>query len=346
MAAKNINIYILCLQFLFICFLLFLFSSNSYPIHIPRGVTAPDFSLSTVDGKALSLSDFKDKLIVLIYWRPDQNRSLLAIKEGQDIFVKYRDKQVQVLGLIADDVNMDVVHKILNDNKIKYPVFIDSNRQVYGAYGIRVYPMTLIIDKTGKLVYDLPGHSLTYKNTLEGHVRHILGEIDDKELQAMVSPHNVHIDESLLIAHRRYNLAMKFVELGFFDLAMGIDEKSIEAEKDYAPSHLLLGYLYLNANDSEKAFEEFNIALELDSSLHDAKTGLGATLVLKGEVDLAIGLLNKAAEGNPNPEMTYYELGKANELKGDKNLALEMFKKSADNLMENWILPSYIPECK
>jgi tetratricopeptide (TPR) repeat protein len=346
MAAKNINIYILCLQFLFICLLVVTLSSSSYPINIARGVTAPDFSLSTIDGHPLSLSDFKDKLIVFIYWRPDQKRSILAIKEGQDIFTQYKDKQVQVLGLISDDENKDAVNKILNDNKIEYPVLIDSNRQVYGVYGIRVYPMTVIIDKTGKIVYDLPGHSLNYKNALEGHVRHILGEIDDKELQAMVSPHNIYIDPSLLKAHRRYNLALKFVELRFFDQAIGIVEKSIEAEKDYAPSHLLLGYLYLNANDSEKAFEEFNIALELDSSLHDAKTGLGATLVLKGEVDLAIGLLNKAAEGNPNPEMTYYELGKANELKGDKNLALEMFKKSADNLMENWILPSYIPECK
>jgi len=323
-----------------------LLTGSSYPVNIPHGVTAPDFSLNTVDGRSLSLSDFKDKLVVLIYWRPNQDRSLLAIKEGQDIFARYRDKQVQFLGLIADDVNIDVVHNILIDNKIEYPVFIDSNRQVYGTYGIRVYPMTVIIDKTGKLAYDLPGHSLTYKNALEGHVRHILGEIDDMELQAMVSPHNIHIEESLLKAHRRYNLALKFVELRFFDYAIEIVKTSIEAEKDYAPSHQLLGYLYLNGNDSEKAFDEFNMALKLDSGLYDAKTGLGATLVLQGEFDLAIKLLNEASAGNPNPEMTYYELGKANELKGDMNMAMEMFKRSADKLMEHKILPSLISRCE
>ena len=306
MGVKNINNYILCLQFLCICLLLFLLSSSSYPINIPRGITAPDFSLNTVDGKSISLRDFKDKIVVLIYWRPDQGRSLLAIKEGQDIFVKYRDQQVQVLGLVSDDVNMDSVHEILNDNKIKYPVIIDSNRQVYGVYGIRVYPMTLIIDKTGKLIYDLPGHSLTYKNALEGHVRHILGEIDDKELKAMASPHNIHINNSLLKAHRRYNLALKFAELRFFDQAIGIVKDSKEAEKDYAPSHVLLGFLYLFVNDSEKAFDEFNLALQLDSGSHDAKTGLGAALVLQGKPDLAIQLLNKAAAENQNPEMTYF----------------------------------------
>jgi len=295
MAAKNINIYILCLQLQCICFTLIVLSSSSYPINIPRGVTVPDFSLRTVDGKSLSLSDFKDKFVVFIYWRHDQDRSLMAIKEGQDIFAKYRDKQVQVLGLIADNENMDAVQKIITDYKIEYPVLIDSNRQVYGVYGIRVYPMTVIIDKTGKLVYDLPGHSLNYKNALEGHVRHILGEIDDKELQAMVSPHNIQINESLLKAHRRYNLALKFAELQYFNHAIGIVKKSIEAEREYAPSHVLLGYLYLHANDSEKAFDEFNIALELDSGLYDAKTGLGATLVLQGKFDLAIQLLNKAA---------------------------------------------------
>jgi len=270
----------------------------------------------------------------------------MAIKEGQDIFARHRDKHVLVLGLISDDVNIDAVHKILTDNNIKFPVVIDSNRQVYGVYGIRVYPMTIIIGKTGKLVYELPGHSLNYKNALEGHVRHILGEIDDKELQAMVSPQNVYIDESLLKAHRRYNLALKFVELRFFDHATGIVKTSIEAKSDYAPSHLLLGYLYLYANDSEKAFDEFNAAIKLDSGLHDAKTGLGATLVIQGKPDLAIQLLNKATAGNPNPEMTYYELGKANELKGDMNRALEMYKESADKLMEHKILPSSTSECK
>jgi len=44
--------------------------------------------------------------------------------------------------------------------------------------------------------------------------------------------------------------------------------------------------------------------------------------------------------------MTYYELGKANELNGDMNIALEMYKRSADKLMEYRILPSYTPECK
>jgi Flp pilus assembly protein TadD len=270
----------------------------------------------------------------------------MAIKDGQDIFMRYKDKELQVLGIIADDENQEAVQQILRDNEIDFPVLIDSGRQVYGAYGIRVSPMTVIIDKGGKLAYDLPGHSLTYKSVLEGHVRYVLGEIDDEEMQEIVSPHNLHIEESVLKAHRRYELAMRFVELRLFDLAMDAARRSIEAERGYAPSHILLGFLYLDGNEINKAHEEFKIALELDPGSDDAKTGLGAVLIMQGRLDSAIELLNIAVAENPYPEMTYYELGRAYEYKGERDRAIAMYKKATEKFIKNEILPSSISKCK
>jgi hypothetical protein len=40
--------------------------------------------------------------------------------------------------------------------------------------------------------------------------------------------------------------------------------------------------------------------------------------------------------------MTYYELGRAYELKDEKNKALEMYKKALEKIIDKAILPSFI----
>jgi tetratricopeptide (TPR) repeat protein len=325
---------------LIILLLLFVSFAPAYAIGIKEDATAPDFSLSSVDGKVVSLSEYRGQVVVFIYWRADQDRSHLALKDGQDIYKRYKD--VQVIGLIAGTKNLEVVSQILRDFAIDFPVLIDSNRRVYEAYGIRVYPSTIIINRNGKVAYTLPGHALTYRNLLEGHIKYILGEIDEKEMQEIVDPHKQNVDKTLLIAHRRYNLALRFTEEKLIDHAIDAVERSIEAKRDIAKSHILAGFLYLEKKEADKALEAFNEAIKLSPLSHDAKTGLGGAFILKGDFDRAIEILTDAVILNPHPEMTYYELGRAYELKDEKNKALEMYKKALEKIIDKAILPSFI----
>jgi len=327
---------------LIILLLLFVSFAPAHAIGIKEGATAPDFSLDSVDGKVVSLSEYQDWVVVLIYWRANQDRSHLALKDGQDIYLRYKDKDVQVLGLTAGTENFEVVNQILRELSINFPVLKDLNRQMYGAYGIRVYPSTIIINRSGKVAYTLPGHALTYKNALEGHLQYILGEINEKEMQEMIYPHKLHVDKTVLKAHRRYNLALRLTEEGFIDQAIGAVEESIEAERNIAKSHILVGFLYLEKKEADKAIEAFNEAIKLDPLSHDAKTGLGGALILKGDFDGAIEILTVAVKSNPYPVMTYYELGRAYELKSEKNKALEMYKKALEKIVHKAILPSSI----
>lgn len=326
--------------------MLFLFFHPASAIDISPGTTAPAFSLQSIDGKAVSLHQYKDSIVILIYWWPDQSRSLLALKDGQDILLQFKDRSVWVIGLTADTDHTDTIKRILKNNNIDFPVLLDSERQVFGDYGIHVYPSTVVIDKRGQVAYTLAGHALTYKKALEGHIRHVLGEIDEKTLHQMVSPRNEHKEESLLIAHREYNLALKFTEAQLFDLAGDAVKRSIKVRTDIAESHVLLGFLYLEENESDKAFGEFTEALKLNPDSHDAKTGLGEALILTGDIDKAVEILNEALRTNPHPQMTYYELGRAYELKGDLSKALEMYKRAIEKIIDKKILPSHLSRFK
>ena len=322
------------------------FSPAAGALSIQAGEAAPDFTLSSTDGNTVSLSEYRDEVVALIYWRTGQKRSLLAVKDGNDVLKEFKKKNIKVLSIIADSDNKDDAEKIFSENGIEYPLLVDYDRTFYSTYGIRVYPTTIIINKDGKVSYTIPSHPLTYKKLLKGYIRKALGEIDEAGLkEALLTKREKH-DKSELEALRLYNLALKFTQSGMHDLAIDTVLKSIAAKPELTKPHILLGFLYLETKEDDQAMDAFNKALELDPDSRDAKTGLGGALILKGKADSAIEILNDAATANPYPQMAYYELGRAYELKGDKDKSIEMYKKAIEKIIKKNILPSAISKCR
>ncbi len=325
---------------------LLLFAPASNAISISHGGNAPEFTLKSVEGKRVSLSEFKGKVVVLIFWRTEQKRSLQALQDAEDIYRKYKKKDLEMLSIIEDSDNRENALNLFSDNKISFPLLIDRDRETYGDYGIRVFPSTVIIDKQGLIAYDIPSHPLTFKTKLRGYVKKALGEIDESELQDVLFPHKEAKNKTSLEASRLYNLALKFTESRLIDMAITTANKSISADPSMIDAQILLGFLYLETNDTEKALQAFNRAVELDPKSNDAQTGLGGALILKGELDRAIEILDRAAVANPYPQMTYYELGRAYEKKGDKDKSIKMYKKAIDKIIAKQILPSSVSKCK
>ncbi len=333
-------------RFILLFIVALLFSSVSDAISIPLGDAAPDFTLSSVEGYSVSLSEHKGSAVVLIYWRTEHKRSLQALKDGNDLMGSMKKKGVQIISIIAGSDDRDKAVAMLKDQKIDIPVLIDSKRQFYSDYGIRVYPTTMIIDKEGILVKDIPSHPLSYKKLLNGHLSKALGEVDEAGLEKMMDTHTEKTDPATLEADRLYNLATKFTKTGLYDMAVNTAKKSVDVKPDMAKSHTLLGFLYIETEEADAALESFTKAVELDPNSKEAQTGLGGALVMKGEADQAIEVLKPATKANPYPQMTYYELGKAYELKGDADKASKMYKRAIEKIIHKLILPSSIARCQ
>lgn len=333
-------------KYLLCVILLLLIASPSKAISISIGETAPDFTLLSPSGQPVTLKEFKGNTLVLICWRTDQKRSLMALKEARDIQQAHEKKGVKVIGIIEDNDDPEEARKVYAENNIDFPLLIDNSRQLYSDYGIRVFPTTVIIDKEGLLAYDIPSHPLSYKIKLDGYVRKLIGEIDEEELKNVLSPKREKKDDAVLEAERKYNLAMKFIQMGLMDQALASAQQSVDAGPDVAKSLILLGFLLLNNDDADSALKSFDSALALEPGSNDAKTGKGGALLAKGELDSAISILNEAAVANPHAQMTYYELGKAYELKGDKEKAIEMYRKAIEKIVKKKILPSSVSKCQ
>ena len=121
-----------------------------------------DYTFKTLDGKDVSLADYKGKKIYLKFWAswcPICLAGLADINQLADM----PPKDAVVLTVIAPGVNRE---KNLDDFKewfsgLEYktlPVLVDNNGQFLKKLGIVGYPSSAFIDANGKVVRVQPGH--------------------------------------------------------------------------------------------------------------------------------------------------------------------------------------------
>lgn len=137
---------------------------------VETGQSAPDFSLSGMDGQKTSLSDFKGKAIILNFfatWCPPCRGEIPDFIELQKT---YADKGFTFIGvsLVGAKDSKDFAEKM----GINYPVLIDDGK-VSTAYGpVRSIPTTFVIDKDMKVVKTYIG--ARDKGTFEKDIKELL----------------------------------------------------------------------------------------------------------------------------------------------------------------------------
>lgn len=114
------------------------------------GSPAPQFSLTSVDGKALTLDNFKGKPLVMTFmaeWCPCSNESAPVFKEA---YKTYSPKGVEFLVLGFQDSEAKF-RKFVEREKFPYPSAFDKGDKVGTSYGVNAPPTTFFITADGKI---------------------------------------------------------------------------------------------------------------------------------------------------------------------------------------------------
>jgi peroxiredoxin len=113
------------------------------------GQPAPDFTLSDLDGKSVSLSSFREqKAVVLDFWATWCGPCRMALPDLQEITDKYRDRGLQVFAVDQGE-SAEQVRFFFSRRQYSLSVLIDRDNVVGGSYGIRALPTSVIVDKNG-----------------------------------------------------------------------------------------------------------------------------------------------------------------------------------------------------
>jgi thiol-disulfide isomerase/thioredoxin len=137
---------------LFFCFLSFPAIAQQPVIHFVRNPDpAPDFKVTSLEGKPVTLADFHGKVILLNFWATWCGPCRAEIPDLVELQNKYKDR-LQILGLIVDDDDQEAIKKFARESGINYPVAIASDgiRIHYG--GIAALPTSFLLDSEGRVV--------------------------------------------------------------------------------------------------------------------------------------------------------------------------------------------------
>ena len=133
-------------------------SCNSFGIQrFQEKKEAPAFSLKNLDGKPISLSDFKGKPVLITFWATWCASCKEEIPLLEKFFVAKKD-QLAILLIAIDGERKKTVQKIANDNKVTIPVLLLLKEKVMDQYGVRGWiPLTFLVDREGMLVGKIVG---------------------------------------------------------------------------------------------------------------------------------------------------------------------------------------------
>jgi thiol-disulfide isomerase/thioredoxin len=132
--------------------------SGEEPPHIlGKSTVAPNFTLETLDGKNMSLSDLRGKAVLLNFWATWCGPCKIETPWLVELQKEYGSQGLQVVGVAMDDSGKDDIEKFAKDMGVNYPVLL-GKEAVGDAYGgVPALPESFFIGRNGKIVERIIG---------------------------------------------------------------------------------------------------------------------------------------------------------------------------------------------
>jgi peroxiredoxin len=141
------------------------------------GEMAPDFALKDLKGKTHKLSEQRGKVVVVSFWMTWCVPCKQEFPHLKRLHETYKDQGLEVWSITADSpTDLPKVRSIARRHKLEHPVLLDSDSRVNGLLNQRGdYPLTLVIDKEGKVAWMHIGYKPGDEVQLENEIKKNLG---------------------------------------------------------------------------------------------------------------------------------------------------------------------------
>jgi peroxiredoxin len=122
-------------------------------IHRPaESSTAPDFTLTTLEGQPLPLRELRGKLVLLNFWATWCAPCLHEMPSMQRLYQTFKETEFVLLAVSMDRHGEEVARPFVDNLKLTFPVLLDTALEVGRRYSVRGLPTTYLIDPDGQMI--------------------------------------------------------------------------------------------------------------------------------------------------------------------------------------------------
>ncbi|MBW8782692.1 MAG: TlpA family protein disulfide reductase [Verrucomicrobia bacterium] len=118
---------------------------------LPVIAKAPLWRLKDIDGREVSSTDFKGKVVVVDFWATWCPPCREEIPGYVALQKKYADQGLVVIGIAMDEGGAAAVKPFAASREINYPMLLADDPVVAAFGGIEVLPTTFLIDRDGNI---------------------------------------------------------------------------------------------------------------------------------------------------------------------------------------------------
>ena len=122
------------------------------PISADQRDPAADFSLSQLDGRQVSLSDYRGQVVLVNFWAtwcpPCVNElpSMQALRDG------LADQPFEILALNMGERPKEIQRFLDSfDTELSFPILLNADHSVAKNWKVRGMPTSVLVDKNGQI---------------------------------------------------------------------------------------------------------------------------------------------------------------------------------------------------
>ena len=250
-----------------------------------EGETAPDFSLPSVGGEAVSLADLDGKVVAIAFWASWGKHCSEQLKLLDELADKWTDKGLVVLGINQRE-DPSRVADFADRHRLSMKMLLDdgTTARAYGSNGV---PDLWILDRRGLLRARFIGYGPTDHEGIQKAIEAALSEPVEAppptgpaptSLPALL-PARLRAYAHLQMGAAHINIGDAFVKGGYRDyghFAQALREfrAGLLLDPENVDLHIWLGLALERKGDLPTAIQQYQAALKLEPSSEYAQDAL------------------------------------------------------------------------
>ncbi len=126
---------------------------------IETGQQVPDFTITTIEGKTITMSELKGKTVLLVFFATWCKPCVAEMPEVEaDIWKKYKSREFEIIA-IGRGHSMEEVKTFNKKKGFTYPIGPDKDKSIYEKFFTRYIPRSVLINKEGEIIYHSQGYN-------------------------------------------------------------------------------------------------------------------------------------------------------------------------------------------